>query len=162
MIKCAHCKNKHNTVADVKACSQVQIAFGAPKVPNIPTAASLLAPVIPNIPYIPMPAPVKKELITTAGMYKTGEDVFLVVPTKDGKKLYAKKLVKTMKGDDVHKLHFEYDKGAIWKISETDKMTVDEVAQLGKTTGQCWVCATKLTAKKSIEAGIGPVCAKKV
>lgn len=160
MIKCAHYKNKHNTVAEVKACSQVKV--GTYVVPNIPTPAQLLAPVIPPIPVIVASAPVKKELITEPGMYWGNGSAYLVVSTKDGKKLYAKKLVKTMKDGVVHKLHFEYEKGSIWSLDAADKMTVEQVAKLGKTTSHCWVCAKPLKVKKSVEAGIGPVCIKKV
>lgn len=99
--------------------------------------------------------------VTEPGMYRTNGDVYLVVPSKQGN-LYAKKLVTTLHGTTVHKLSFEYDKGSIFKIQSTDRMTLADVAQLGQTTGHCWVCARKLTVQKSIVAGIGPVCAKKV
>jgi hypothetical protein len=143
MINCAHCKNKHQTVAEVKACSQVKM---------VQAPATIII----------TPMPVKKTLITEPGMYWGNNGAYLVVQTKDGKNLYAKKLVTTMAGDKVHKLHFEYEKGAIWSLDAADKMTVEQVAKLGKTTGHCWVCAKPLKVKKSIEAGIGPVCIKKV
>ena len=128
-IKCAHCKDRHGSVADVRACAT--------------------KPVITFVP------------ATEPGVYRTGGDVFLVVRSEKGN-LYAKKLVTTMHGDKVHKLTFEYDKGSIFKIQATDRMTLEDVAKLGQTTGHCWVCARKLTVQKSIAAGIGPVCAKKV
>lgn len=130
-IRCAHCKERHGSVAEVRAC-----AAG------------------------PVEPPVVFEPVTEPGMYRT-DDVFLVVASESGR-LYAKKLVKVMKGDKVHKLTYEYDKGSIYKISATDRMTVDEVAALGVATAHCWVCSRKLTKKVSIEAGIGPVCATKV
>ena len=42
------------------------------------------------------------------------------------------------------------------------KPTRDELIAEGKRTGVCQVCHRKLTNPKSIEAGIGPVCAKRI
>lgn len=105
---------------------------------------------------------VKKTPVDAPGMYRRGPDVFLVVKSKKSDHFFAKKLVKTMHGDVLHKLHFEYEKGAIFQLSMECRMTIDEVADLGQMTGHCWVCAKQLTVQKSIEAGIGPVCIKKV
>jgi hypothetical protein len=145
-IRCAHCKGRHETVAAVKLCSQVKIVQ--------PVSAASVTPVITKT--------IAKQMASKPGMYKCGDDVFLITRTKDGTKIYAKKLVATMKGDKLHKLHFEYEKGAIFQINAEDKMTLEEVSKLGKTTGHCWVCAKVLKVQKSIDAGIGPVCIKKV
>lgn len=131
-IRCAHCKGKHGSVAEVRACSMITTQTG-----------------------------IKTEPITEPGMYALGSDVFLVELSRNNH-LYARKLVATMQGAKVHKLTFEYEKGAIFKLTAAMRMTPEAVAALGKTTGHCWVCARKLTVQKSIDAGIGPVCAKKV
>ena len=133
IMKCGHCKEKHNTVSEVRNC-----AF------PVLTAQST---------WVQADEP---------GMYKVEDSVFLVTWNDSKTRLYAKKLVKVMQGNTVHKLVFEYDKGSIFKIGKDDRMTAEQVAQLGKTTGHCWVCARKLTVQKSIQAGIGPVCATKV
>jgi hypothetical protein len=133
-IKCAHCQGRHGSVAEVRACS--------------------LKPIVSVV--------TQRVPVTDAGMYMTyAGDVFLVQPSAQGN-LYAKKLVATMHGDKVHKLEFAYEKGAIFTLDARMRMTVADVANLGKLTEHCWVCGKRLTVKKSIDAGIGPVCAKKV
>ncbi len=135
-IKCAHCKGRHGSVDEVRNCAY-----------RLPPAGQA--------------AQVKFEPVKEPGMYRVDGDVYLVVRSERGN-LYAKKLVTVMQGVQVHKLTFEYDKGSVFKIQSTDRMSVADVAALGKTTGHCWVCARKLTVQKSIAAGIGPVCAKRV
>jgi hypothetical protein len=129
-IKCAHCKERHGSVAEVRAC-----------------ATKL--------------APIAAKPVSEPGMYRVGTDVYLV-KLSGNDRLYASRLVPTMHGTTVHKLTFEYDKGSIFKITAADRMTVKQVAELGKLTEHRWVCGKRLTVKKSIDAGIGPVCAKKV
>ena len=41
-------------------------------------------------------------------------------------------------------------------------LTFDEMVEIGRKTGLCCICGRALDDEKSIEAGIGPVCAKKV
>lgn len=61
-------------------------------------------------------------------------------------------------------------KGGSWKpapklpcrLDEETRMTLEDAIAFGKATGHCCVCGTKLTNPASIEAGIGPVCAKKL
>lgn len=136
-MKCGHCKDKHETVAEVRHCSVI-------------AATVVIAQVLPRTP------------VSEPGMYQVDGKVFLVVWNKDNTKLYAKKLTPIMKGEEVHKLVFEYDKGSIFTIAAEDRMTVEQLAEMGQTTGHCWVCARKLTVQKSIKAGIGPICATRV
>lgn len=133
-MKCGHCKDKYETVAQVRECS----TGGAKLIKESRTP------------------------VTEPGMYQVENEVFLVQWNKEETRLYAKKLTPIMKGSEVHKLTFEYDKGSIFKISTEDRMTVEQLAEMGKTTGHCWMCARKLTVQKSIKAGIGPICATRV
>lgn len=41
-------------------------------------------------------------------------------------------------------------------------LTFDEMVEIGRKTGLCCICGRALDDEKSIEAGIGPVCAKKI
>jgi hypothetical protein len=41
-------------------------------------------------------------------------------------------------------------------------LSFDEMVEIGRKTGLCCICGRSLDDEKSIEAGIGPVCAKKV
>ena len=133
-IRCAHCKGRHGSVAEVRDC-----AFK---------------------PIVTIPA--KRVPVDEPGMYANYDgDVFLVQRSEQGN-LYAKKLIAAMYGDKVHKIMFEYAKGAIFTLDARMRMTVADVANLGKLTEHCWVCGRRLLVKASIDAGIGPVCAKKV
>ena len=132
-MKCGHCKAKHDTVAQVRACSVGHIQPTAPK-------------------FTP---------VTEPGMYRRDGVIYQVVRSKNAK-LYAKRLVFTYVSGKVHKIELDYSKGMIFSIHAEDRLTLDEVAEIGKLTSWCCVCRKKLTVKKSIAAGIGPVCAKKV
>lgn len=134
MIRCAHCTYRHETVAEVRSCSQGKSAV----------------------------AVLERTPVTEPGMYRLGSNVFQVVWNQSQTHLYAKLYVPTYVGAKLHKFEFIYDKGSIFKLDAKNRMTVAEVAQLGKESGWCWVCHRKLKVQKSIEAGIGPVCAKKV
>jgi Family of unknown function (DUF6011) len=132
-MKCGHCKDKHDTVAQVRACSLGHIQPTAPQ-------------------FHP---------VTEPGMYRRDGEVYQVTKSKNDK-LYAKKVVVTYLNGDVHRLDLEYAKGMIFNIHAEDRMSVEEVAQLGKISSHCYVCRHKLKTQKSIAVGIGPVCAKKV
>jgi len=41
-------------------------------------------------------------------------------------------------------------------------LTFDEMVEIGRKTGLCCICGRSLDDEKSVKAGIGPVCAKKV
>lgn len=135
MIRCAHCKDRHETVAEVRSCSQGKSSV----------------------------AVLERTPVTEPGMYRlNSDDVYQVVWNQSETRLYAKLYVPTYVAGKLHRFDFVYDKGSIFKLDARDHMTVAEVAQLGKQSGWCWVCHRKLTIQRSIEAGIGPVCAKKV
>lgn len=134
MIRCAHCKDRHATVAEVRSCSQGKSSV----------------------------AVLERTPVTEPGMYRLNGDVFQVVWNQSETHLYAKLYVPTFIAGKLHRFDFVYDKGSIFKLDAKDRMTVADVAQLGKQSGWCWVCHRKLKIQKSIEAGIGPVCAKKV
>jgi hypothetical protein len=134
MIRCAHCKDRHKTVTQVRLCSQVKIAV----------------------------AVLDRTPVTEPGMYRRDGDVFQVIWNKTQTHLYAQRYVPTYVGGKLHKFEFTYDKGAIFTLDAVDRMTIEEVSELGRDTGWCWVCHHKLTVQKSIAAGIGSVCARKV
>jgi len=46
--------------------------------------------------------------------------------------------------------------------SASRKMTIEEAAAWGKTTGTCIVCARRLDVPESVDRGIGPVCFAKM
>jgi len=132
-MKCGHCKAKHDTVAQVRACSLGHVQPTAPQ-------------------FHP---------VTEPGMYRRDGEIYQVVKSKSDR-LYAKHLVFTYVNGHVHKIELDYSKGMIFNIHAEDRLTIAEAAEIGKLTAHCVVCRKKLKVKKSIDAGIGPICAKKV
>lgn len=56
---------------------------------------------------------------------------------------------------------FVYAPGAIRSLLPEHRMTLEQAKEYGHLYGVCCNCGATLTDEKSIEAGIGPVCAKK-
>lgn len=54
-----------------------------------------------------------------------------------------------------------YTNSAKSKLAGATKMTLEDAIAKGKTVGFCIVCGKTLTKTESVEAGIGPICAKK-
>lgn len=57
---------------------------------------------------------------------------------------------------------FEYDPTAIKNICLADKITLEQAKAYGIQYGICVVCGATLTDAKSVAAGIGPVCGKRI
>ena len=101
----------------------------------------------------------------TPGVYQTDEGVFIVKPTKDRQRVYAKRLVE-ITGDRLtasgerKRIEFEYAPGAVYRIRPEDRMPAEEAKRLTILYGHCIVCGAFLKAGKSVERGIGPVCFK--
>lgn len=104
------------------------------------------------------------------GMYRKDGEIYKVQRAVHGSgNLYAKILVvdteavRDADGSIVEaaEVHFEYAPGAINKLSVSDKLSLDEAKAFGALYGTCCVCGRTLTNETSIEAGIGPICAKK-
>jgi hypothetical protein len=89
------------------------------------------------------------------GMYRTADgEIYRVHESRETGRLYAKRL------DLIN--GFEYAKGAIYTLTLSDKMTLEQAKAFGVETGFCCVCGIFLTDPKSVANGIGPVCAKRV
>lgn len=92
----------------------------------------------------------------TEGMYRKNGEVYKVVTAVHGSgRLYAKRL-------DRDVMMYVMAPGALSRLSQADRMTVEEAAAFGKVTGVCVRCAAVLTDEASIERGMGPVCATKI
>lgn len=92
------------------------------------------------------------------GIYRVDDTWYKVVHAVHGSgRQYAKRLVVDGPGSG----HFEYDGGAVRKITPDHKATLEEAKQFGQLYGICCNCAAVLTDEASIAAGIGPICAKK-
>ncbi len=101
----------------------------------------------------------------TEGMYRNPEtdEIFKVQRAVHGSgKLYAKRLViENVEFGHAATVYFEYAAGAVYKLRPEWKMTLDQAKEFGALYGSCCVCGRTLTDEKSIEAGIGPICASK-
>lgn len=102
----------------------------------------------------PHGAPVNAQAFVTTGMYRVGEDIYKVLPSRNSDRHYAKKLAGTTEDG----FTFEYAKGAMRLIRPEHKMTAEQAAEFGKLTGTCCCCGKLLTKPESIAKGIGPVC----
>lgn len=90
------------------------------------------------------------------GMYRKGETFYRVRRSKAGN-WYAQELRRAESGG----ITFKYV-GKVRGLVAEHRITLDEARQFGIETGACICCGAELTDPKSIEAGIGPVCAKRV
>jgi hypothetical protein len=93
-----------------------------------------------------------------AGIYRVEDTIYKVQKAVHGSgDMYAKVLVVDGPGE----ARFEFAAGAIRNIRPEHRMTLDEAKQFGHVYGVCCQCGATLTDENSIEAGIGPVCARK-
>jgi len=97
----------------------------------------------------------RKNQVAEIGMYQTSDgEVYRVQPSRETGNLYAKHML--VGGG------FEYERGAISRLTPADKMTLAQAKAWGMETGVCCVCGAFLTDEKSVQEGIGPVCAKRL
>lgn len=109
--------------------------------------------------------PEVKPASLTAGVYETGEGVFVVKPNRAKTRMYAKRLIeiggqRLTEAGTVVEIEFEYAPGAIYRLTEADRMPLEKAKELTIRYGRCIVCGRRLKAAQSVERGIGPVCIK--
>lgn len=95
------------------------------------------------------------------GYYQIGDNVYVVVLSRTGRP-YAKRLTYHISDDGKWLARWEYVPGAVYGLQGLIPLTLDEAKRLGHLHGICVICAKRLTVPKSVEAGIGPVCAKRL
>lgn len=124
---------------------------------------------------------IKKGQDLELGMYQVDGEIYKVKFNKAGTQKYAEKLLITEKKDwsvvdgewvatKTPKGKFLYAYGMMAKLTSENKMSEAQAKEFHDATklkygvdyGFCCVCAKLLTVKKSIAAGIGPVCAGKL
>lgn len=93
------------------------------------------------------------------GIHRLGEDILKVQVAVHGSgNLYAKRLV--IEGDHGSWV-YEGRSAAFHKLSADTLMSLEDAKEFGALYGFCCNCGKTLTDETSIEAGIGPVCAKR-
>lgn len=89
------------------------------------------------------------------GFYKASDgNIYQVMRARHGSHLLAKVL-------DPESGKFEYAGAAKRFVNADQRMTLEEAQEYGKQTGRCMVCGRLLRRKESVEAGIGPICARR-
>lgn len=95
----------------------------------------------------------------------TGEFV-VVVENRAKTRTYAKTLLLTehAQDDGSTRKHatWAYSAGLAGRVAHMEPMTMEEAAAFGHLHGICLICCRPLTDPKSVQRGIGPVCAEKV
>lgn len=92
------------------------------------------------------------------GYYLQTDTVYVVVKAKTTGRIYAKRLVTS----DGGRARWEYSPGALRHLAHADRLTLEDAKAMGTRLGVCVVCGAALTDPKSIDQGIGPVCAAKL
>lgn len=91
-----------------------------------------------------------RERVSEEGFYKADNgNVFKVVRTRDGERLYAKQTSAS---------GLVYVEGAMRLLFADQKLTGEQIAALGITFGYCIVCSTEFSDPTSKHIGIGPKC----
>lgn len=127
--------------------------------------AGQLLDVLFNLPY-----PKKADAVSEPGMYRVGDTIYRVQWNATETNLYAKKLVlvyvvslvKGVPNKFRGELVYEASAHRIEGLTAECRMTKEEAVAAGKGYAVCIVCGAELEDPKSVERGIGPVCAKRV
>jgi hypothetical protein len=92
----------------------------------------------------------------SSGIYRVNDSIYKVYRGQSGRML-----AKLLMVEDEGSASFEYQGMATRFVKAgTSPMTLDEAKDFGAIYGVCCNCGRTLTDEGSIEAGIGPVCAK--
>jgi len=169
-IKCGNCAETHDSVDQVRKCHKLggsSTAFRGPS--SAPgrvfhdyyrkTNAAERAEEGRQA------AQVKTKKRAAEGIYRKSGTIYKVQIAHHGSgQAYAKRLVETGVKDPKtgkNKWRWEMARGFVFELRPEHALTRDQAAEFGKLYGVCCVCGTILTDEKSIEAGIGPICADK-
>lgn len=167
-IKCAHCKETHSSVEQVRACSQ-----GRVKVPGLNRLVPKSSGVVPGTAWLEnhhhasganLRGPGKKPVgLFPAGRYaihhpEKGLRFYRIDKPTEGR-WAGYTFVKVEANDDVYPVKSWNEQHIIFAEIEKDPKAAAE--RYGKAQGVCGMCGRKLTDPDSINRGIGPVCAGK-
>lgn len=107
-------------------------------------------------------APKSAEAELEDGIYLVDGTVYKVYHTKHGANQQVAKELVIDGPANLDRASFEYrGKRPLRKIKPEHRMTLEQAKEFGAVYGVCCECSTTLTREESIEAGIGPVCARK-
>jgi hypothetical protein len=120
---------------DIKAASRaISELFNAPRIAAIPP------------------------ITARPGFYLLDGEVYRVKESQENAgRFYAMRMV--LEGN---KGTWTYSRGVIQNLTPETRITVEQAAELGRRFGCCMICGRTLTDAKSVDAGIGPICEKKL
>lgn len=104
-------------------------------------------------------APKPKRTTMQTGIYKGKNGVYYAFRASRGSgKVWPYVMTRL---DDGNKAEFTYSAQGFGMCAPADRLTLDECESLSLHLGYCVMCGKELTVKKSVLAGMGPVCRKK-
>ena len=98
-----------------------------------------------------------EHVFVTAGYFAMEGTIYKVVPSRSTGRNYAMSLA----APGMKKGTWRYEKGAMYRLTESMRLSLEQAKEYGRTHKFCVACGALLTDPKSVEQGIGPVCAKK-
>lgn len=101
-------------------------------------------------PTAPLPTP----QIERRGMFSLNGEIYKVAENPRTGRLNAHRL-------DMDTRRYSYAKGALYRLTEADRLSVDTIAAHGLDQLWCLCCGRDLDRKDSQKRGIGPICAEK-
>lgn len=157
-ITCGHCGAKHESIQAVRDCGVKNEfeprpegpVYFAPPLDDLPGEEEYGTPVLRPIPNQLKPEDKDRGLVENA-LYKREDAVWKISRSRTSGYLYAMR--RNSSGG------WDYSPGDTKRIKPEERMSLEDAAAYGKTTGQCIVCGRELTDPNSIAAGIGPICA---
>jgi Family of unknown function (DUF6011) len=92
--------------------------------------------------------------LVSEGVYRRSADgvMFRVQLSQEGRH-YAKTLLASG--------GWGYEKGAIYTLKGSERLTLAQLEEWGISTGVCAICSRLLSTAESVARGIGPVCASR-
>jgi hypothetical protein len=160
-VKCAHCKQDHPTVAEVRACAGTHGIFssqlGRPRYARAPQT------IRPASPVERLKAAADKLPAVPHAHYAVQDDDavwrFYKVDKPESGTWAGRTFVSRQLSEDYVTLPFSQSLAVLDEIARDPKAALEAY---GHELGQCGVCNRTLTNPESIEAGIGPICAARL
>ena len=141
-IRCGHCHRKHESVAAVERCARGQLDSTRADTGHAVQVAK------------PDPA--------TVGLYRKLGQIYAVDYWGGSGRLVAKRLDRYEDSEGRTAYRMVSSPGMATRLSQADRLDRATAAEFGRLTGTCIRCARPLHLAKSVAAGIGPHCAKKI
>jgi len=101
------------------------------------------------------PTPIAQ--IAEKGYYEYEGAIYCVAPSKQNP---TRTIAKVLRNEG-HRGVWDFARGMIYRLKPEHRISLDRAKSFGHMYGFCMICGRTLTDPKSVEAGIGPVCAKR-